>query len=218
MHIHIHLCRLNRKIQHENRKFPNQQLCFIRILHRSGNHGVFDKSAVDEKIFIIAVRAAKFRLPNQSADGIFPLVVGNGEHAVCRILPVNIKYRRFRVIVPCRMQNSIAVIDIMNRNLRMPQCDFVHQIRNIAAFGRRLFQKFSARRHVVKKIPHRNGSALPAGGILQLLYFSGMNHNARTRFLVSGFCQHFHLRHRRDTRQCFAAKAQCKNMLQILNL
>ena len=102
MHIHIHLCRLNRKIQHENRKFPNQQLCFIRILHRSRNHGILNKSAVDEKIFIIAVRAAKFGLPNQSADGIFPLVVGNGEHAVCRILPVNIKYRRFRVIVPCR--------------------------------------------------------------------------------------------------------------------
>ena len=116
------------------------------------------------------------------------------------------------------MQDSIAVIDIMNRNLRMPQCDFVHQIRNIAAFGRRLFQKFSARRHVVKKIPHRNGSALPAGGILHLLYLSGMNHNARACFLVSGFRQHFHLRHRRDTRQCFAAKAQCKNMLQILNL
>ena len=219
MHIYVYGRRIHPDVQHRKGKAPLGNLGLVGMFDGLADHHIVDAAAVHQNRLPSPGAFQQGRLSDEPCYGNIRehALQFHRQQVVGNFLPIQSRDGILQVSQPRGHHNLFLVAGKPEPHVRPGQCDTGQQLRNVPAFRGYGLQKFTAGRHIVKKIPHNDGSAgstarLDALFVLASIYLNGCG---KVRFKGTG--QHLKPGHGGNAGQGLAPEPQGAETPQVIN-
>ena len=131
MHIYIQIISLHLNMKRNKRKFVLHEKSLIGIFNSLGNNPVLYKSSINIIVFKSTISSGDFRLSDKSLNLHEIILVGYLKKCFGDISSIYIIDHIFHIVISGSMKLHLFILDIFKRNLRMGQCQLLHQSADI---------------------------------------------------------------------------------------
>ncbi len=152
MDVHIDLLRRHRHAQEHDRVTPGHQQSAISLAERVLQRSITDIPSIEEQVLHPVVAAADRRVDHITRQLHVTVVAGNGNERLADLGPV----KRGDPLVPAlgrgQIVQRVGAVCQRHVDLRIGQGDAGERFDNVAPFGLRRAQKFSAHGRVIEQV------------------------------------------------------------------
>ena len=216
MDIYIHRRAVDGDVEHYKGILVLHGEILVSVLNGLVDHLVFDVSSVDKIGLKVPVPSGDQRRSQISGD-VDPLFLMVYLQKVGRDLPpVDMVDHILQVSVAGGVEPGLAVIDKLERDLRVGQSQPGHKVADMACLCHWRLQEFTPGRGVVEKLAHQEGGAVSGPGILHALFLSSRDPVDSAECLRLCLGDQFHLGHCRNAGKSFSPEPQGSDVGKVL--